>query len=65
MYFWIEEAPAVEPRGEIVTILTRSGRPLFNMPRSVALMTARRLLAAVADMDDREEEAPIPFPSRR
>lgn len=63
MIYWIEQAPKIGTRGENVCVYSLSGRPRFKMSRAVALASARALMIAVADLEDRVPATIASFPA--
>lgn len=64
MYFWVDEPPRIVARGENISMLTRAGRPMFNMTRRTALRIARDMLAAVQTLEDRAADPPAELQAR-
>lgn len=61
MDYWMENAPKVETTGDNVRMTGHHG---VVMPRSVAIRLARRLLSAVAELEDRAANDPVPIRHR-
>lgn len=63
MIYWIDQAPIIAARGENICVYSLSGRPRLKMSRAVALASARALMIAVADLEDRPAPAIASFPA--